>query len=53
MSRVGIFEYRWGSANPDNLNVAFKATNCRFRTNPEHPPLIRSFAHQKGDWSME
>lgn len=53
ISRGGIFEYRRGTANPDNLNAAFKATNCRFRTYPEHPPLIRSFARQKGDCSLE
>ena len=36
-----------------NLGAAFKAENCRFRTYPAHPSLIRSFAHQKADWSME
>ena len=25
----------------------------RFRTYPAHPALIRSFAHQARDWSME
>lgn len=34
-----------------NLNVAFKATNCRIRAYTAHPSLIRSFAHR--DWSME
>ena len=36
-----------------NLGAAFKAANYRFRTYPAHPSLIRSFAHQKDDWSME
>jgi hypothetical protein len=37
-----------------NLGAAFKVANYRFRTYPAHPSLIRSFAHQKGDyWSME
>jgi hypothetical protein len=36
-----------------NLGAAFKAVNYRFRTYPAHPSLIRSFAHQKDDWSME
>jgi len=35
------------------LGAAFKACNYRFRTYPAHPSLIRSFARQKQDWSME
>jgi ABC-type lipoprotein export system ATPase subunit len=36
-----------------SLGAAFRAANYRFRTYPAHPSLIRSFAHQKDDWSME
>lgn len=36
-----------------NLGAAYRATGYRFRTYPAHPALIRSFAHQKQDWSME
>jgi GNAT superfamily N-acetyltransferase len=35
------------------LASAYRAANYRLRTYPAHPSLIRSFAHQKHDWSME
>lgn len=36
-----------------NLGAAFRAAGYRFRMYPAHPSLIRSFAHQRADWSME
>lgn len=57
VSQLSINPVLAGTSEPVDprlyLGAAFKATNYRFRTYPAHPSLIRSFARQKGNWSME